>query len=80
MPNMDGYESVSGMCKSEELAGTAFTPKVALTANADLQERNSALTSGFDDFLTKPIDLPTIEKALFKYLSVQKEKSSSKVE
>ncbi|MEO0404346.1 MAG: ATP-binding protein, partial [Bacteroidota bacterium] len=69
MPNMDGYEAISGMRKSEELTKASFTPKIALTANADIQERNSALASGFDDFLTKPIDLPTIEKALFKFLS-----------
>ncbi len=51
MPVMDGYEAVA------ELRRRKFRrPVLALTAHALIEEKPRALSSGFDDYLTKPVN------------------------
>jgi two-component system cell cycle response regulator DivK len=54
MPVLDGY-SVLAKIRADE--NTASVPVFAVTARAMLDERIRALTSGFDAYITKPVDL-----------------------
>jgi CheY-like chemotaxis protein len=53
MPDMDGYE-VARKLKSDPLF--AAIPVVAVTALAMAGDRTTALESGFDGYISKPID------------------------
>ncbi len=52
MPNLDGYEATQIL-----RAKGIKTPIVALTAHALKEERDRALSLGFDDYLTKPLNV-----------------------
>ena len=54
MPEEDGYMFVEAVRALETEAHTV--PIVALTAFGRPEDRQRAVTSGFDDFLKKPID------------------------
>lgn len=54
MPGMDGVETTKYIRKNEINIGT---PIIALTAHAFNEDKKHFLSSGFDDFLAKPIDL-----------------------
>src|SRR5690606_3834520 len=53
MPGMDGIETTQ---KIRQLENGRHTPIIALTAHALTEEKNHLMRSGFDDYLTKPID------------------------
>ncbi|MFO1338222.1 MAG: ATP-binding protein [Burkholderiaceae bacterium] len=54
MPGMDGYEATRHIREGESLRG-AYTPIVALTADALAGDRERCIEAGMDDFVTKPI-------------------------
>lgn len=64
MPVMDGLEAMRRHRSRERGHGQAMTPAIAVTAHALEEERQSALAAGFDDFVTKPIDLAALEAAI----------------
>jgi HPt (histidine-containing phosphotransfer) domain-containing protein len=66
MPKMDGKETLERM-KKEELIDEN-TKVIALTANAIQGAEEDYLKSGFDGYISKPIEMTTLEKALKKYL------------
>jgi HPt (histidine-containing phosphotransfer) domain-containing protein len=63
MPKMDGIETVK---KIRELGYKH--PIVALTANAVLGNADLFLENGFDDFISKPIDMRQLNNILKKYI------------
>ncbi|MCL2698578.1 MAG: ATP-binding protein, partial [Oscillospiraceae bacterium] len=63
MPKMDGIETVKIIRES----GYA-EPIVALTANAVLGNADLFLNSGFDDFISKPIDMRQLNAILKKFI------------
>ena len=65
MPGMDGIETL-GHLKEEGL--TEGMKIIALSANAIIGARESYLEAGFDDYLSKPIDIRSLEGSLEKYL------------
>ncbi len=69
MPGMDGIETLAEIRKRYPSHGAKV---IALTANAISGVRQKYLDSGFDDYLTKPIDGKTLEKMLMKYLPKDK--------
>ena len=66
MPKMDGKETLRKMKEGGYLA--AGTKVVVLTANAIAGAREQYLNVGFDDYLSKPIELAQLEAALRKWL------------
>lgn len=59
MPEMDGFAA------TKVLRSQGYKKKIiALTANALKEERDKAMTLGFDDYLTKPIHWQTLLKIL----------------
>jgi CheY-like chemotaxis protein len=69
MPVMDGYEATKQIRKleDEELAGI---PIIAMTANAFEEDKQQALQSGMNDFLTKPIDVDHLLSVLSAAIAV----------
>jgi PAS domain S-box-containing protein len=63
MPNMDGVEVVKVMRESGYTATI-----IALTANAIVGQAEILLKSGFDDFISKPIDIRQMNYVLNKFV------------
>lgn len=53
MPVMDGFTSAKEIRKKKKYASL---PIIALTANAQLEEKNKAIQVGMNDYITKPIE------------------------
>ena len=69
MPGMDGIETLAEM---KERYPDYRAKVVALTANAISGAKQMYLESGFDDYMTKPIDGDTLEKKLMEYIPAEK--------
>ncbi|MCL2223518.1 MAG: ATP-binding protein [Defluviitaleaceae bacterium] len=71
MPEMDGVETVKIIRK----LGDKYLdiPIVALTANAIIGAREMFLENGFDDFLSKPIELGKLNSILSKWIPKEKQ-------
>ncbi|MCL2305612.1 MAG: ATP-binding protein [Planctomycetaceae bacterium] len=82
MPEMDGVEA---MKRIRALAGEyphlAKMPIIALTANAVFGTREMLIRNGFDDFLSKPVDMSSLNMILDKWIPKNRwEKLEEKVE
>lgn len=67
MPEITGTELMQYLHRN---AGSVShsTPIVVLTANAITGAREEYMKKGFDEFMTKPIDVEVLQKILMKYL------------
>jgi len=71
MPEMDGIEATKII---RSLGGKhANMPIVALTANAIVGAREMFLQNGFDDFLSKPIEVNKLNSILAKWIPAEKQ-------
>jgi len=62
MPQLDGNQTTT------QLRSRNYKkPILALTANALVGEKEKSLSAGFDDYLTKPIDIKKLVEVLQKY-------------
>jgi two-component system sensor histidine kinase BarA len=61
MPGMDGVQTTQHIRKISRNMGT---PIIALTAHAFNEDKQRFLSSGFDDFLPKPIDVEYLIKVI----------------
>lgn len=64
LPGMDGTEAaraIKSNCAYKDV------PVIALTAYAMKGDKERILTAGFDDYISKPIDVPDFIKRMSKY-------------
>ena len=64
MPEGNGYETTEQLRKLEAESDKKPTPIIALTARATEQDREAALASGMDDYLSKPVHIQTLLRIL----------------
>jgi PAS domain S-box-containing protein len=63
MPELDGYEATKLIRKSRTLTCKDI-PIIAMTANAMRGDREKCLSAGMNDYLSKPMKLSDLEKAI----------------
>lgn len=66
MPELDGLEATR-MIRSQADKQKSSIPIIALTANALAGDRARVLDAGMNDYLTKPIDVHALKRALWKW-------------
>ena len=64
MPGMDGLEAARRIRAAEAAAGDRPTRMLALTANAQTEDREACLAAGMDGLLVKPLDRERLREAL----------------
>jgi PAS domain S-box-containing protein len=67
LPGMDGFEVLKQLRQSEQ---NARTPVIAISANTMPADIKKGLEAGFDDYISKPIDVKGFIQAINKFLHV----------
>lgn len=71
MPVMDGYEFSKQVRKIENQdKARGHIPIIAITANAMVEASEQCMISGMDDYLTKPVELSTLNRTLEKWMEL----------
>ena len=68
MPLMDGYEVTRRIRKNPVIADLVV---IAMTANADAEERGRCMAAGMNDFLTKPVAPEVLYRTLHAWLAAR---------
>ncbi|MBQ9442050.1 MAG: response regulator [Selenomonadaceae bacterium] len=71
MPSLDGIQTMK-IAREMENNLSKDAPIIALTANAISGAREMLIGEGFDDYLSKPIDVHAMEEMLMNYLPIEK--------
>ncbi len=71
MPEKDGIETLHEL-RAQADNPNLDTPTICLTANAIVGARETYLSEGFDDYLTKPINADRLEEMMIRYLPADK--------
>ena len=69
MPGLDGYQAASGVRRLEGEIGAPRVAMIALTASATNEDQRASVTAGFDEFLTKPVDLARLAETIERLLA-----------
>jgi CheY-like chemotaxis protein len=68
MPVMDGFEATQRIRKGQAGKRCTQLPIIALTANAMKGDKEHCLEIGMTDYLSKPIDIASLELKLRRYI------------
>ena len=68
MPEMDGIETMVRI-RGMESNPNRNTPCIVLTANAISGAKEKYMEAGFDEYMTKPVDMDLLEENLERFLS-----------
>ena len=68
MPGMDGYETTTQIRGGTQY-GNPQIPIIAMTAHAMFGDRDKALRSGLDDYISKPVDVGQLTRILLRWLA-----------
>ena len=74
MPVMDGYEAIK---RIRQHAVHSHLPVICLSASAQVEDRDTILSHGFDDHVAKPIDFEHLRALLQKYLCTDQKNAAS---
>lgn len=74
MPRMDGFEAVARIRDRHD--DRAEIPIIGVTANAMEGDRDRCLQAGMDDYLSKPLNLATLEVMLKKWTGTRSRRPS----
>ena len=69
MPEMDGFQLTENLRKVEREQNLSRTPIIAITANALQGEAERCITAGMDAYLSKPVEMIHLRRALIQWLS-----------
>jgi signal transduction histidine kinase/FixJ family two-component response regulator len=72
MPGMDGIEALRIIRNEIDSDYARTIPVIALTANAIIGNRELFLNKGFQDFLTKPIDIIKLDESINRWVRDKK--------
>ncbi|MDR3138622.1 MAG: response regulator, partial [Treponema sp.] len=72
MPGMDGIEAAGAIRAWEEAQGKKKVPIIALTANAIVGMKEMFLEKGFDDYISKPIELSKLDEIMSRWIPGEK--------
>jgi signal transduction histidine kinase/CheY-like chemotaxis protein/HAMP domain-containing protein len=75
MPVMDGFEATAAIRQYE--GNKTHTPIIAMTAHAMKGDKEKCLSSGMDDYVSKPIDWNYVYSLLLKYCPEKKWENES---
>jgi HPt (histidine-containing phosphotransfer) domain-containing protein len=77
MPEMDGIEATTVI---RSLEGECFhnVPIIALTANAVVGMREMFIEHGFNDFISKPVDVSKLDEILDRWITGEKQIKNNK--
>ncbi len=64
MPELDGYEATIAIRQNKAGSGNANIIIIAMTANAMKGDKEKCLTTGMNDYISKPIDPERLEQKL----------------
>jgi signal transduction histidine kinase/ActR/RegA family two-component response regulator len=64
MPKMDGFAATEAIRQRESETAVPRLPIIALTADVLEETRQRCLSSGMDDFVTKPVSLETLAEVI----------------
>jgi HPt (histidine-containing phosphotransfer) domain-containing protein len=68
MPRVDGAEATRRIRAEERRTGRGWTPIIAVTADADAEQRDSCLAAGCDAHLGKPFSQEGLFRAIGRFL------------
>jgi len=68
MPEMDGFEASTNICRMKKQREISNIPIIALTANAMQGDREKCLESGMNDYVTKPLRKAALRSVLMQWL------------
>jgi CheY-like chemotaxis protein len=72
MPDMDGIETTEKIREWEETVKRKPIPIIALTANAISGMKEMFLENGFNDYLSKPIEIAKLHDLISRWIPPEK--------